>query len=369
MDDLELGTRDKRGNWAPNAAALPAPIWHRPFSLRKVIAWLPSFFWPWNAFHLATALLWVFVLIPTWESLATLSIQNYLYLYGLNAVAIFAFLGVFELRYYIQRAQGTRFKYNAKFPADHPSDVFWFQSQNIDNFIRTVFVTVPLWTVVEFVMLWAYANSWAIWLPWGTHWAWLSFLILIAPAVHEIYFFFLHRLIHTPLLYKWVHSVHHNSINPSPWSSLSMHPGEGFPYMAEAWLHLLIPSNPLCAYFTLHSVGFGAINGHLGFEKFEIGGSAALDSHAYVHYLHHKYFEVNYGGDGLVPLDMLFGTWHDGSKEADERMKERFREKRERMRRRARVSHPEPGALGKGARVATFSSDSDGGESSESDAR
>ena len=54
-----------------------------------------------------------------------------------------------------------------------------------------------------------------------------------------------------------------------------------------------------------------------------------VDSHAYTHYLHHKYFEVNYG-DGLVPLDKVFGTWHDGTKEADEQMKARFRKKKER---------------------------------------
>lgn len=332
MDDLLYGTRDKRGNWTPNEPAKPAPIWQRPFDLKKVIAWLPSYFWPWNVFHMATALLWVLVLIPSWESLKTLSLGNFLYLYVLNAVAIVAFFGIFELVYYVRRKQGTRFKYNGKFPADHPSDVFWFQSQNIDNFVRSVFVTVPLWTVVEIVMLWAYANSWAVWLPWSTHWLWLSFLVVIAPAVHEVYFFCLHRLIHVPILYKWIHSVHHNSINPSPWSSLSMHPGEGFPYMAEAWLHLLIPSNPVCAYFTLHSVGFGAVNGHLGFETFELTDETTLDSHAYLHYLHHKYFEVNYGGDGVVPLDMLFGTWHDGTKESEERMKERFRAKKERLR-------------------------------------
>jgi sterol desaturase/sphingolipid hydroxylase (fatty acid hydroxylase superfamily) len=330
MDDLQHGTRDKRGNWAPLLAAQPAPLWQRPFSIRKVIAWLPEFLWPWNAFHLATALIWVNVLIPGWQSLATLSFINYLWLYALNAAGIFAFFGIFELRYYIQRHQGTRFKYNAKFPGDHPSDVFWFKSQNIDNFARSVFVTVPLWTIVEIVLLWAYANTWAVWLPWSTHWLWLSCLLVISPAIHEVYFFCLHRLIHTPFLYKWVHSVHHNSINPSPWSSLSMHPGEGFPYMAEALLHLLIPSNPVCAYFTLHSVGFGAINGHLGFDTFEVTDSTTLKSHAYVHYLHHKYFEVNYGGDGLVPLDKLFGTWHDGTKDADERMKERYRRKKER---------------------------------------
>ena len=110
--------------------------------------------------------------------------------------------------------------------------------------------------------------------------------------------------------------------------------------MAEAWLHLLIPSNPICAYFTLHAAGFGAINGHLGFEKLELTEDTTLDSHAYVHYLHHKYFEVNYGGDGVVPLDMLFGTWHDGSKEADEKMKARFRKKKEKQNSRKPTATP-----------------------------
>lgn len=39
MDDLEYGTRDKRGNWVPH---------------------------PWNAFHMATAIIWVNLLIPSW---------------------------------------------------------------------------------------------------------------------------------------------------------------------------------------------------------------------------------------------------------------------------------------------------------------
>ena len=38
-------------------------------------------------------------------------------------------------------------------------------------------------------------------------------------------------------------------------------------------------------------------------------------------YLHHKYFNVNYGGDGLVPFDRVFGTDHDGSKDYDSKLK------------------------------------------------
>jgi sterol desaturase/sphingolipid hydroxylase (fatty acid hydroxylase superfamily) len=50
----------------------------------------------------------------------------------------------------------------------------------------------------------------------------------------------------------------------------------------------------------------------------------------YTHYLHHKYFEVNYG-DGAVPLDKWFGPWHDGTEEGDRLMNVRFEAKRARM--------------------------------------
>jgi sterol desaturase/sphingolipid hydroxylase (fatty acid hydroxylase superfamily) len=47
-----------------------------------------------------------------------------------------------------------------------------------------------------------------------------------------------------------------------------------------------------------------------------------MDTSYYAHYLHHKYFEVNYS-DGMVPLDRWFGSFHDGTPEAHEAMKAR----------------------------------------------
>ena len=78
------------------------------------------------------------------------------------------------------------------------------------------------------LVLWCFANGFVPWLSWADHPVYLAALVLVAPMIHEVHFFFIHRLIHWPPLYRWVHSVHHNSINPSPWSSLSMHPVEGF---------------------------------------------------------------------------------------------------------------------------------------------
>ena len=48
-----------------------------------------------------------------------------------------------------------------------------------------------------------------------------------------------------------------------------------------------------------------------------------------MHYLHHRYFECNYGAglDGaILPLDKWLGTFHDGSDEAQERMISKLRE-------------------------------------------
>ena len=77
--------------------------------------------------------------------------------------------------------------------------------------------------------------------------------------------------------------------------------------------------------------GLAAVIGHFGFERIAVGKDDAVDTHAFAHYLHHKYFEVNYA-DGAIPLDRWFGTFHDGSKEADDEMNHRFMERAARQR-------------------------------------
>ena len=82
---------------------------------------------------------------------------------------------------------------------------------------------------------------------------------------------------------------------------------------------------------TLVHEGLSPAPGNAGFERIKADDETSFDIDSYAHYLHHKYFEVNYGADGLIPLDKWFGLWHDGSKEADEQMKERFRKKKQKL--------------------------------------
>lgn len=331
MNEADYGTRDKRGNWTPNAPKSLPPYWTGEWS--KMGRFLRDVLWPWNTLHMATALFYIWYIIPDKATLAIFSWDWALWLLFVNMAGIFILYGSIEFLYYVKRRQGTRWRYNYKFPSENPSDVFWFKSQNLDNFLRSFLSGIPIWTAIEVFMLWCYGNGYHVfaWVDWQSNPIWLVVFVLLVPAIHEVHFFCIHRLIHTPFLYKHVHSVHHNSINPSPWSSLSMHPIEHLFYFGEILWHLVLPSHPVAMIFNLHAVGYGALNGHIGFEKLEVTQDTHIDSHAYAHHLHHKYFEVNYGADGIVPLDKWFGLWHDGSKEADEQMKARFRKKRERM--------------------------------------
>lgn len=329
MDDLHYGKRNKRGDWAPSGRIETAPVFTLPPKPLAFLKWLPHYFFPWNVLFAASAVAYWHLFVPAPEVMASLDWRWILQLLAVNCVLVFLFYGAFEFRLYILRAQGNRFKYNGRFPSEHKSPAFLFNSQNIDGMIRTFGTAVPIWTAYEVGILHAYSSGMVPWLSFAQNPWYLFAVALVLPVVHEAHFFAIHRLIHWAPLYRWIHSVHHNSVNPSPWSSLSMHPLEQILYFSTALLHLIIPSNPILAVYQLHLAGFGAVVGHIGFDKIELGREAAIDSHAYTHYLHHKYFEVNYG-DGLVPFDKWFGTWHDGTTEGEAQMQARYEKRKAR---------------------------------------
>jgi len=156
------------------------------------------------------------------------------------------------------------------------------------------------------------------------HAAWrrrpLHFVATLAftTYVREAHFYVVHRLMHpwfktsSPYrrydlgrwLYVHVHKLHHLSVNPGPWSGLSMHIGEHLLYYTCALWPLLVGGvyHPLAYLYTLYHATIAPIGGHDG-RDFPHGASA-------FHYLHHAKYECNYGVP-LVPFDRLFGTHRD----------------------------------------------------------
>ena len=100
-----------------------------------------------------------------------------------------------------------------------------------------------------------------------------------------------------------MHSLHHKSDNPGPWSGLAMHPIEHIFYFSRIlWpIHFMVTAHthPLLVLFTNVRCMLGPAPGHHGHE--ELYGSR-------FHYLHHAHYNCNYG-DTVVPLDWLFGSF------------------------------------------------------------
>ena len=325
MEDTLHGSRNQRGEWKPAELIKNAPIFAFPPQPLAVLRWLfmyPGYLLPWGVFFAGVSAIVWFFLTPSVETMRTLSVGWVAYILVRNAAMVFLFFGAFHLRLYVRRRQGTDYKYNPRW-IDGKQPGFMFGSQTIANMIWTFASGVPIWTAYEVLTLWAFANGIIPWVSFSEHPVYLALFMLLLPLIHEFHFYCIHRLIHWPPLYRSVHKLHHANINPGPWSSLSMHPVEHLLYFSGVLIHWIVPSNPLLAIYQLHNAGLGSVVGHIGFDKLTIGKDGRLfDTHAYAHQLHHKYFEVNYA-DGSIPLDKWFGTFHDGSPEADEAMKAR----------------------------------------------
>ena len=325
MTTTDIGTRDRRGDWRPPNNIKSPPLFEWPIRPLPTLKWFfgwQGYLFPWNALYVAIATVTWLWLTPSVESMRNLEVWWIAVILARNMGLIFLVCGAWHMRLYVQRAQGTDYKYNGKWLArDNP--IFLFRNQVLDNIFWTVISAVPIWTAYEVLSLWAMANGYIPFVSFAEHPVYCVILLLLIPLFREVHFYLVHRLIHWPPLYRTVHALHHKNANPGPWSGMAMHPVEHVLYFSGVLIHWIIPSHPIHVIFHLQHLAFTPSQGHSGFERVIIKGNAAVRTGDYFHYLHHKYFECNYGND-LMPIDAWFGTYHDGSDEAQARMNERF---------------------------------------------
>ena len=331
MEEQNFGTRDKRGFWKPNELIGYGPLLAFPIRILKILSWLllyPGFLLPWGIFFIFLAsILWLY-LTPSMETLKNFDLNWILYLFFRNLILISILWGILHFRLYYKQVQKNKFKYNGKFQ-DKPNKNFLFNKQIFDNIFWSVCSGVTIWTAYEVFVLWAYANNIFPTISLNSNPIYFILLtVLLVNMWHEIHFFFTHWLLHWPPLYKYVHSLHHKNTNPGPWSGISMHPIEHIIYFSGVLIFFIVPAHPFIAIFLLSKIAIGPGLSHSGFHKLFIGKEMINTKH-YLHYLHHRYFECNYGAglDGsIIPLDKWFGTLHDGSEEAEQRMMNKLRE-------------------------------------------
>ncbi len=156
--------------------------------------------------------------------------------------------------------------------------------------------------------MWAAANHHVPWVDWRSHPVYCAVWLCAIPFWREFHFYWTHRLIHWPPLYKTVHYLHHKNINVGPWSGMAMHPVEHLLYFSVVLIHFVFPSHPIHFLFNSQHAALTPAAGHHGFEGPILNGK--LPTGSYFHYLHHRYFNCNYG-EATLPLDRMFGTFRD----------------------------------------------------------
>ena len=145
-------------------------------------------------------------------------------------------------------------------------------------------------------------------------WGWFVLSIVCAIFIHDAYFYWTHRAMHHPRLFRLFHRVHHLSMNPSPWASYSFAPLEAvvqasiFPLVT-----LLVPIHPFAfGLFMIWQITFNVL-GHTGYEFHPHG---LMDSWLKRilntptnHVMHHEKLRGNYGLYFNI-WDRLMGTNH-----------------------------------------------------------
>jgi Delta7-sterol 5-desaturase len=149
----------------------------------------------------------------------------------------------------------------------------------------------------------------------------LSIVLMI--LVHDTYFYWTHRFMHSKPIYRFVHKVHHLSINPSPWAAMSFHPLESvIEGSVIALIAFLFPVHPLAIAIFLLFMMIYNVYGHLGYELYPKGFSTSKVGRwintSVNHNMHHQYFTGNYGLYFLW-WDRWMGTLHP---EYDKRFEE-----------------------------------------------
>jgi len=130
--------------------------------------------------------------------------------------------------------------------------------------------------------------------------------------IHDTYFYWMHRFMHHPKIFRIFHLVHHKSTNPSPWAAYAFHPLEA---LVEAGIFPLflftIPIHSLhLPLFFLLSIIYN-VYGHTGYELYPKGFSrhwlGKWINTSVNHNMHHQYFKGNYGLYFLF-WDRVMGT-------------------------------------------------------------
>ena len=309
------------------------------FHPKLPVGFYPFFEWPpqprkclsfiWNywlqksdrTIFLLLAFFTFYFLLPETEVMTTLA-PGWIFKVALRDLILFLIVtGGLHWWFYMRKGQGKKFKYDTQ-PRKKKSKLFSFNNHIYDNMFWSLVSGIPIWVAFEVLLLWSFASGKIEIFQFSDGWIWFCLWFPILQIWQSFHFYWWHRMLHIPFFYKIAHSVHHRNVNPGPWSGYSMHPIEHTLFVSSLLIHFVIPSHPVHVLYHLYWLVLGTVSTHSGYEDIWIRDKSLLTVGSFFHHLHHRYFNCNYGNPE-IPLDRWFGSYHDGSEDATNKMRAR----------------------------------------------
>lgn len=310
-------------NFHPKLPITMSPVFDIPPKPRAAIAWLLG---TWTKLtppvsHIAFAVAAYLFLWPSMDMVRQGSSKWALDILAINFGSVILLAGALHSYLYIFMGQEKRLKFDAR-PMEK-SRRFTFGYQVWDNMFWTLASGVPIWSAWIILYFWIAAKGW---IPTQDTVAispiWFVLFFFVIRFWQSFHFYWIHRFIHIPWLFKNVHHLHHRNVNVGPWSGLAMHPVEHTLYYSGILIHFVLPSHPIHVIFHMFAVNLGAIYSHSGFDKLLVRDIETIKAGSFHHQLHHRYFECNYGSEE-IPMDFWFGSFHNGTRAATDRIRAR----------------------------------------------
>ncbi len=134
------------------------------------------------------------------------------------------------------------------------------------EFLQSV-QTVMVYTLVSAFIDWGIKAGVLHRMNGGVSLPWLLALLVAMIVAHDTYFYWVHRAMHHPRLFRLFHRAHHRSVTPTPWAAYSFAVPEAFVMIAFVPLWLFFVPTPwqVTLSWLLFQIGRNAM-GHAGYE-------------------------------------------------------------------------------------------------------
>ncbi|WP_231704127.1 sterol desaturase family protein [Cochlodiniinecator piscidefendens] len=251
---------------------------------------------------------------PDWAEMRTLSVGWIFQIWVRNFILLCLVAGGLHLWFITFIGQQKKLKFDKRDQIDKNGH-FTFRNQVWDNMFWSIASSLTLWSAYEVCYFWAAANAYLPQTSFSENPIWFIAWLIIIPIWSSFHFYWAHRFLHWPPMYRLAHSLHHRNINIGPWAGISMHPIEALLYFSTLMIHFVVPSHPIHFIFHAYVNGLNPCVSHSGYEGISVENRKRFNTGDFFHQLHHRYFECNYG-TAEMPWDVLFGSFHDGSDEA-----------------------------------------------------